>query len=242
MLSLETPRKEPRPRLRRAAARRWIGRCCTGRRTNCTVLIPTTTSSGWITKSGTGTLRQETLRLRNTRSDEAFLSTLERNQEWVDLELLLRELNELGARPLLLSMPIHGGWYDHCGDHVHRPKGLLRKATRDQCPLSRSGRRLRRSRCRSVLLPRSPWGTSLPVGWCITTRSSTVFSTTRSHASPSSPPLHPWRAEGPKPVSRPGDPRSQPPYEGFHDPFSATAIETGRPGRTPNQSSREEKP
>ena len=52
---------------------------------------------------------------RNTRSDEAFLRTLEQNQEWVDLELLLRELNELGARPLLLSMPIHGGWYDQCG-------------------------------------------------------------------------------------------------------------------------------
>ena len=60
-------------------------------------------------------LRQETLQLRNTRSDEAFLRTLQRNQEWVDLELLLRELNELGARPLLLSMPIHGGWYDQCG-------------------------------------------------------------------------------------------------------------------------------
>ncbi len=59
-------------------------------------------------------LRQETLRLMN-RSDEAFLRTLEQNQEWADLELLLRELNELGARPLLLSMPIHGGWYDHCG-------------------------------------------------------------------------------------------------------------------------------
>ena len=40
---------------------------------------------------------------------------MERSQEWVDLELLLRELNELGARPLLLSMPIHGGWYDYFG-------------------------------------------------------------------------------------------------------------------------------
>ena len=59
-------------------------------------------------------IRQDTLRLRN-RSDEAFLRTLEQNQEWADLELLLRELNELGARPLLLSMPIHGGWYEHCG-------------------------------------------------------------------------------------------------------------------------------
>ncbi len=60
-------------------------------------------------------LRQETLRLRNARSDEAFLRTLQKNQEWVDLELLLRELKELGAQPLLLSMPIHGGWYDQCG-------------------------------------------------------------------------------------------------------------------------------
>jgi D-alanine transfer protein len=60
-------------------------------------------------------LRQETLRRRNTWSDETFLRTLQQNQEWVDLELLLRELNELGAQPLLLSMPIHGGWYDQCG-------------------------------------------------------------------------------------------------------------------------------
>jgi D-alanine transfer protein len=60
-------------------------------------------------------LRQETLRLTNNRSDEALLRTMEKNQEWVDLELLLRELNELGAQPLLMSMPIHGRWYDHCG-------------------------------------------------------------------------------------------------------------------------------
>jgi D-alanine transfer protein len=59
--------------------------------------------------------RQEMLQLRNTPAEEAFLRTLERSQEWGDLELLLRELNELGARPLLLSMPIHGGWYDACG-------------------------------------------------------------------------------------------------------------------------------
>jgi poly-D-alanine transfer protein DltD len=55
------------------------------------------------------------LRQKNTRSDAAFLSSLQRNQEWVDLELLLRELTELDAQPLLLSMPIHGGWYDRCG-------------------------------------------------------------------------------------------------------------------------------
>ncbi len=59
--------------------------------------------------------RQETLRQKNTRSDDAFLRTLQGNQEWVDLELLLRTLTEFGAQPLLLSMPIHGGWYDQCG-------------------------------------------------------------------------------------------------------------------------------
>jgi D-alanine transfer protein len=52
---------------------------------------------------------------RNAWSDEAFLGALQKNLEWADLELLLRELTELGARPLLLSSPIHGRWYDQCG-------------------------------------------------------------------------------------------------------------------------------
>jgi D-alanine transfer protein len=60
-------------------------------------------------------LRQSMIEEGNTRSDEGFLGTLESNQEWVDLELLLRELTELGARPLVLSMPIHGAWYDRLG-------------------------------------------------------------------------------------------------------------------------------
>ena len=60
-------------------------------------------------------LREDLLRRKNTLSDEAFFRALERNQEWIDLELLLRELTEFGARPLLVSMPIHGGWYDQLG-------------------------------------------------------------------------------------------------------------------------------
>jgi D-alanine transfer protein len=60
-------------------------------------------------------LRQELDEQRKTRSKESFLRTLETSQEWVDLELLLRELTELGARPLLLSMPLHGAWYDQLG-------------------------------------------------------------------------------------------------------------------------------
>jgi D-alanine transfer protein len=60
-------------------------------------------------------LREQILRQRNTRTDEVFLRILRNSQEWVDLELLLRELTEFGAQPLVLSMPIHGGWYDQCG-------------------------------------------------------------------------------------------------------------------------------
>jgi D-alanine transfer protein len=60
-------------------------------------------------------LHQAMIQKRNTLSDGAFLLTLTRNQEWIDLELLLRELTELGARPLLLSAPIHGAWYDQLG-------------------------------------------------------------------------------------------------------------------------------
>lgn len=60
-------------------------------------------------------LREEWRRQRAIWSEAAFLRRLEENQEWVDLDLLLRELTELGARPMLLSMPLHGGWYDRCG-------------------------------------------------------------------------------------------------------------------------------
>ncbi len=60
-------------------------------------------------------LRQLLVRRRNTRSDEVFLRSFPQNKEWIDLELVLRELTELGAQPLLLSTPIHGGWYDQVG-------------------------------------------------------------------------------------------------------------------------------
>ncbi len=39
--------------------------------------------------------------------DKQFLQTLARADEWTDLELMLRALDELGAQPLILSMPVH---------------------------------------------------------------------------------------------------------------------------------------
>jgi D-alanine transfer protein len=60
-------------------------------------------------------VRLELPRRRNAWSDDAFLCALETSREWVDLELLLRALTELGARPLLLSSPLHGAWYEQWG-------------------------------------------------------------------------------------------------------------------------------
>ncbi len=40
--------------------------------------------------------------------DKAFLQTLAHADEWTDCELLLRALRELGAKPLMMSMPVHG--------------------------------------------------------------------------------------------------------------------------------------
>ena len=109
------PRSNPRLRHRRAAAGRLTGRRCTDRRTHCIMLIPTTMSLVWITSSGIAPFGWSWP--RNKTPDRPTLSsrTLESNQEWVDLDLLLSELNELGARPILLSMPLHGGWYDRLG-------------------------------------------------------------------------------------------------------------------------------
>jgi D-alanine transfer protein len=41
--------------------------------------------------------------------DAAFREALAQAEEWRDLEMLLRAFHELGAKPLVLSMPVHGG-------------------------------------------------------------------------------------------------------------------------------------
>jgi D-alanine transfer protein len=47
--------------------------------------------------------------------DLIFRSGLEVSPSWIDLELLLRSLKAVDARPLILSMPIGGNFYDHAG-------------------------------------------------------------------------------------------------------------------------------
>jgi D-alanine transfer protein len=49
------------------------------------------------------------------RFDALFLSRMNTAPEWGDLELLLRALAKVHARPLLLSMPMDGRFYDQQG-------------------------------------------------------------------------------------------------------------------------------
>ena len=49
------------------------------------------------------------------KGPEMFVAGEQNAQEWIDFELLLRGLNELGVRPLVLSMPIDGRYFDRFG-------------------------------------------------------------------------------------------------------------------------------
>jgi D-alanine transfer protein len=71
--------------------------------------------------------------------DEQFLSRLKQATEWTDFQLALRTLEELGAKPLLLSMPVHAGDLETVG--VSRkareafPERLQQMADRYGAPL-----------------------------------------------------------------------------------------------------------
>lgn len=55
------------------------------------------------------------LRAQDTSSDEKFIAALSSSQNWSDLELMLRVTKELGAKPLLLSIPFPGKYYNFIG-------------------------------------------------------------------------------------------------------------------------------
>lgn len=53
------------------------------------------------------------------KGPEMFVAGEQNAQEWTDFELLLHGLNELGARPLLLSIPIDGKYFERFGVERH---------------------------------------------------------------------------------------------------------------------------
>src|SRR5205085_782241 len=52
---------------------------------------------------------------RSQHSDPTFLRAVRQAVGWADFDLMLRALRELGARPLILSAPIKGLYYDYWG-------------------------------------------------------------------------------------------------------------------------------
>ncbi|MEQ1859031.1 MAG: D-alanyl-lipoteichoic acid biosynthesis protein DltD [Chthoniobacteraceae bacterium] len=71
--------------------------------------------------------------------DELFLARLKRATEWTDFELTLRTLRELGAQPLLLSMPVHARDLETVGvspkARAQFPAQLERIAAKHNAPL-----------------------------------------------------------------------------------------------------------
>jgi D-alanine transfer protein len=191
-----------------------------------------------------GKFRQETLRLRNTRSEEVFLRTLQNNQEWVDLELLLKELTELGAQPLLLSMPIHGGWYDQCGITYSARRTYYQElraigARYHAAVVDFADHDADRSFCHDN------WGHPAPNGLVYYSQ---VLDGFFHDAIPRQPEL-PALASVASRLTEPGLPsrpavESRPPSEGFHKPSLATAIENRafRTNREPTLQGRKGKP
>jgi D-alanine transfer protein len=64
----------------------------------------------WIERN-----RERVEQRTNTMTDESAIAQLQQSAEWIDLEILLRVLQELGAQPLILSMPYNGAYYDVVG-------------------------------------------------------------------------------------------------------------------------------
>jgi D-alanine transfer protein len=65
-----------------------------------------------------GTIRQPSrFDRKNTHGsrDIGFLTGVKTSTAWIDLDLLLRCLTTVHARPLILSMPLGGNFYDHAG-------------------------------------------------------------------------------------------------------------------------------
>jgi D-alanine transfer protein len=66
--------------------------------------------SGW-----TFWFRADADRQKGKWTDPVLLAGLEHAQEWTDLDLLLQGLKELGAQPLVLSLPLKGAYARHLG-------------------------------------------------------------------------------------------------------------------------------
>ena len=58
---------------------------------------------------------KDMLKQKNDLTDSKFMQLLEASAEWHDLDLVLKSLQQFGAQTLLLTVPLHGHYYDYRG-------------------------------------------------------------------------------------------------------------------------------
>ena len=149
-------------------------------------------------------------------------------------------LTEFGARPLLLSMPIHGGWYDQCGVTYAARRAYYEKlrevgARYHAAVVDFADHDADRSFCFDYK------GHLGPSGWVYYSQVLDGFFHDTIPPQSELPAPAPAASRGAAAgfTSRPA-PGSRPPSQGFHDPSSATAIRrrgvpdgprTNHPGR-----------
>lgn len=68
--------------------------------------------------------REDVLKGENSTSDERFLNLVANSKGWGDLDLLLLGLEDLGANPLIIALPINGGYFDFQGISYNARKVL----------------------------------------------------------------------------------------------------------------------
>ncbi|MBI2853992.1 MAG: D-alanyl-lipoteichoic acid biosynthesis protein DltD [Chloroflexi bacterium] len=61
------------------------------------------------------TFRDQVAKQKNTRNDAQFLRSLGQAAEWIDLDLLLHGLKDMGVQVLVLSMPLQGTYHQYTG-------------------------------------------------------------------------------------------------------------------------------
>lgn len=73
----------------------------------------------------------EVLKGKDSTTDAKFLQLVSKSEGWSDLELLLRGLADLGATPLVICLPINGGYFDFQGIS-YSARAILYQQLRDE--------------------------------------------------------------------------------------------------------------
>ena len=151
-------------------------------------------------------------------------------------------MNELGARPLLLSMPIHGGWYDYVWVTYTARRAYYEKlrgiSARYHAPVvDFADHDADQSFCRD------PMGHLAPNGLVYYDQVFDGFFHDAIPLQSELPAPAPWRAGGPKPFSLPADSRVATALGTFPRPvLRVTDSRRGVQDEPLNQFSREGKP